>query len=163
MNVRRSLLVASVLAAASWQAMACYTVYDAASRVMYRGEQAPVDMSRPLHETVPTRFPGGQMVFDAGLCSSLPMALPSSHRSRGTPLLTDRRTAQSIGVSYALLSHDIVLVPPGEATVAEAALPSTITVVSGEHRVAMGGPPSPHQSDREAMPQTLQRGGPYRR
>jgi hypothetical protein len=146
MNLRRSLLVAGVLAAASWQAMACYTVYDAGSRVMYRAEAAPVDMSRPLHETVPARFPGGQLVFDNGACASLPMGLPSSHRSGASPLLTDRRTAQAIGVSYALLSHDIVMVPGGEAAVAEAALPSNIMVVPGEHSVAMGGPPRPLSS-----------------
>jgi hypothetical protein len=143
MNIRRSLLVAGVLAAASWQAMACYTVYDAGSRVMYRGEEAPVDMSRPLHDTVPARFPGGQLVFDDGACASLPVGLPSSHRSGSSPLLTDRRTAQAIGVSYALLSRDIVMVPGREAAVAEAALPSTIMVVPGEHSVAMGGPPRP--------------------
>jgi hypothetical protein len=141
MNIRRSLLVACVLAGASWQAMACYTVYDSSSRVMYRAEQAPVDMSRPLHETVPARFPGGQMVFDDVQCSSLPMGLPSSQPSR-TPLLTDRHTAQTLGVSYAVLSRDIVVVPAREAAVAQAALPDSIMVIPGEHSVAMGGPPA---------------------
>jgi hypothetical protein len=142
MNIRRSLLVACVLSAASWQAMACYTVYDSSSRVMYRSEQAPVDMSLPLHDTVPARFPGGQMVFDDVACSSLPSGLPSAHPSRTAPLLTDRRTAQATGVSYAVLSRDIVLVPAGEAAVVEAALQPSIMVVPGEHSVAMGGPPS---------------------
>jgi hypothetical protein len=143
MKIRRSLLVVGVLAAASWQAMACYTVYDASSRIMYRGETAPVDMSRPLHETVPARFPGGQLVFDDGACAALPAGLPSSYRSGSSPLLTDRHSAQAAGVSYAALSRDIVMVPAREAAVAEAALPSGIMVVPGEHSVMMGGPPRP--------------------
>jgi hypothetical protein len=42
----------------------CYTVYDASNRVVYHAAQSPVDMSRPLSETVPQAFPGGHMVFD---------------------------------------------------------------------------------------------------
>lgn len=133
----RSILAAGVLACASWPAVACYTVYDADNRVMYRGEQAPVDMSRPLHETVPRRFPGGQMVFDASSCTALPVSLPS-RRLPPAPLLTERHTAQEIGARYAVLSRDIVMVPPAQADVALTALPAGINVIVGGHSSAMG-------------------------
>lgn len=139
-------LVASLLAAASWQALACYTVYDSNNRVMYRGEKAPVDMSVPLHDTLPQRFPGGQMVFDSGSCALAPAAALSSRSSPGSsaPLFTDRHTAQRIGVPYALVGGDIALVAPRDAVVAEAALPSRISVIPGEEprTTMMGGPPS---------------------
>ena len=61
----KRILFGSLLAAASLQAMACYTVYDRSNRIMYQGEQPPVDMSLPIHETLPARFPGGHMVFDS--------------------------------------------------------------------------------------------------
>ena len=59
-----SLLLGSLLGFASVPALACYTVYDASSRILYQSDKPPVDMSRPLHETLPQRFPGGQLVFD---------------------------------------------------------------------------------------------------
>lgn len=140
------ILVASLLTAASWQALACYTVYNANNRIMYRGENAPVDMSLPLHDTLPQRFPGGQMVFDNGSCALAPVAAlaPRSSAASSAPLFTDQRTAQRIGVPYALVGRDIAMVAPRDAVVAEAALPSRITVIPGEevHGTAMGGPPS---------------------
>ena len=60
----KCLLLCSLLGSASMQAAAsCYTVYDP-SGVVYHESTAPVDMSRPLHETMPARFPGGHMIFD---------------------------------------------------------------------------------------------------
>lgn len=131
----RSLLAACVLAGASWQALACYTVYDVDSRVMYRGDAAPVDMSRPLHETLSQRFPGGQLVFGRAPCAELPASLPS-RRIPPAPLLADRRTAQDIGARYDVLSRNIVMVPAAEAG-GLAALPSGINVLDS-HSVAMG-------------------------
>lgn len=59
------ILLGLACATASWQAAAqCYTVYDQSNRVVYHAGQSPVDMSRPLSETVPQAFPGGHMVFD---------------------------------------------------------------------------------------------------
>jgi len=53
------------LSLASVQATAqCYTVYDRDERVVYQGRESPVDMRRPLHETVPGLFPGGHLVLD---------------------------------------------------------------------------------------------------
>jgi len=146
MKLRR-MFVGSLLAAVSWQALACYTVYDANSRVMDQSDDPPVDMSRPLHETVPERFPGGQLVFDDSRCASLPMAPISSRLPGRAPLLTDRRTAQSIGVPYQLLSRDVAVIAPRDSVVAQAALPSGITVVPAGHSVAMGAPPSARTTD----------------
>lgn len=42
---------------------ACYVVYGPAQQVLYRATQPPVDLSRPLHETVPAVVPGGTLVF----------------------------------------------------------------------------------------------------
>lgn len=42
---------------------ACYMVYSGAKQVIYRSQTPPVDMSRPLHQTIPLVAPGGSMVF----------------------------------------------------------------------------------------------------
>lgn len=117
MKAWRCLFVGSLLAAASWQAMACYTVYDGANRVVYRSAQAPVDMSRPLHETLPQRFPGGQLVFDASSsCSELSAVARPLPPDRPSPVFTDRATAQSMRVPYTVVAGDVVMVRPGVAT-----------------------------------------------
>ena len=69
MKLMKMGLLCGLLAGAN--AMACYTVYDKASRVVYRGMEAPVDMSQPLHEALAGRFPAGaSMVFEQGvLCA----------------------------------------------------------------------------------------------
>ncbi|NKE65893.1 hypothetical protein RAMLITH_08685 [Ramlibacter sp. RBP-2] len=113
-------LLTSLAAAAAWlPAHACYTVYDAAGRVAYRSTQAPVDMSRPLRDTLPQRFPGGHMVFDAAsTCDAIVPEAPRRVAAAGpAPLLTDRDSAQAAGVNYAPLSRDIVMVQPRDAAV----------------------------------------------
>ncbi|HSW16877.1 MAG TPA: hypothetical protein VLJ86_06590 [Ramlibacter sp.] len=53
------------LSLGSVQAFAqCYTVFDRNDTVIYQGRASPVDMSKPLHETVPGMFPGGHLMFD---------------------------------------------------------------------------------------------------
>ncbi len=42
---------------------ACYVVYGPAQQVVYRSTQPPVDLSYPLHETVPMLVPGATLVF----------------------------------------------------------------------------------------------------
>lgn len=98
---------------------ACYTVYDRSSTVVYNSQLPPVDMSRPLHETVPVAFPGGSLVFNTGS-----MDCPSAARrstaaappapSRPSPLLTDRRTAAALHLPHTILPSGIALVsnPP---------------------------------------------------
>lgn len=119
MKLSKPLLV-SFLAVAAWlPAHACYTVYDGASRVVYRSAQPPVDMSRPLHDTLAQRFPGGHMVFDtASACEEIvPEATRRIAAGGPAPLLTDRASAQAAGVNYARLSGNIVMVQPRDAAV----------------------------------------------
>lgn len=54
-------LMAGLFAQGSWAA--CYIVYGADKQIVYRSQIPPVDMSRPLHETVPRIAPGGTLVF----------------------------------------------------------------------------------------------------
>lgn len=118
-------------------AMACYTVYDGSNRVIFRGAEAPVDMSLPLHEAVAKRFPqGSSLVFDQGAtCTPVNLAQvarPSSGMvpvntirsertgrqvspSSAAPLLTDRETAARNGLPHTVVAGDIVLVPPSAA------------------------------------------------
>jgi len=141
----KRLCVCSLLAAASMQAMACYTVYDRSNRVVYQGEDAPVDMSLPIHETLPARFPGGHMVFDS--TTDCP-AIVASARARipggATPLLTNKRTAQSMGVPYTTVAGDIALVQPRDAYMAPG-----VTVIPGttfpEATRMMGAGPAPRR------------------
>ena len=57
---------------AGWAAAQCYTLYDRDNRVVYQGRESPVDMSRPLHETVPALQPGGHLVLDnIGTCEEM--------------------------------------------------------------------------------------------
>jgi hypothetical protein len=107
-------LLLPLLAAVSFNACACYTVYDRSNRVVYLGESPPVDMSRQLHETLPARYPAGQLVFDgATRCPEIDRAAPVVTLRDTAPLLTQKRIAQAMKVPYTVLSGDIVLVPPG--------------------------------------------------
>lgn len=42
---------------------ACYVVYGPAQQVLYRSTQPPVDLSYPLHRTVPVLARGATLVF----------------------------------------------------------------------------------------------------
>jgi hypothetical protein len=113
----KRLLFGFLLGAAAVQASACYIVYDRASRVLYNGESAPVDMSLPLHEALSASFPAGaHMVFDTASACAAVVAGPArapALAGTGTPLLTDRRTAQAMHVPFTPLEGGIALVQPG--------------------------------------------------
>lgn len=52
---------------------ACYTIYDTKNEVIYRDTAPPVDMSRPLGETLPAVAPAGsRLVFspDSHICTT---------------------------------------------------------------------------------------------
>ena len=110
------ILSGSLLAVSSLQALACYTVYDRSNRVMYQGEQAPVDMSLPIHETVPARFPGGHLVFDGSTACENVVASRQAPVPGGTPLITDRQRAQAMRVPYTAMAGGLALVRPEAAT-----------------------------------------------
>ena len=144
----RSVLLASVAALAAGQALACFTVYDRNNRIVYNGAKPPVDMSRPLHETLPKAFPGGHLVFGAGSdCPREtdlggPTQLPS--RDGRSPLLTNVGTAQSMGLPHTVVAAGVALVPqrpddmrPG-VVLAGSGLPD-----AGPDTSAMGAGPAP--------------------
>src|SRR5690242_14112214 len=86
-------LTALLLGLAAGPALACYTVYDRSGRVVYNDEAPPVDMSRPLHETLAARFGDVHMVFDAqAACDSIEPLSPAVALRGGAPLLTDQRS-----------------------------------------------------------------------
>jgi hypothetical protein len=135
MKLKQSLL-SLLLGLAAGQALACYTVYDRSGRVVYNEETPPVDMSRPIHETLPARFAdaNAHLVFDAQAdCDSIaPLSRETASRG-GTPLLTDVRTARAMKVPHTVLAGGIALVQPDDARTApglsvmgNAATPSSI-------------------------------------
>jgi hypothetical protein len=119
MRCWRTLLLAPLLGLASLQAFACYTVYDSSNRVVYQSEKAPVDMSRPLHETLPARFPGASMVFDDSrectVISSVALGNGGQTVRTASPLLTDERTARALNLPHRSLGNGIAVVAPQEA------------------------------------------------
>lgn len=137
-------------------AMACYTVYDGNNRVVYRGLDAPVDMSLPLHQALSAaRFPAGSsLVFDQSpTCAPVNLAqvarptggmVPvNTIRMEGTgrqlspsssaPLLTDRATAQRQGLPHTVVAGDVVVVPAAAA--ARAQVPN-FTVIPADTALA---------------------------
>jgi hypothetical protein len=151
-------------------AMACYTVYDGNNRVIYRGLDAPVDMSLSLHEALAARFPtGSSLVFDqAPTCTPVsiaqvarptgPMVPVNTIRIERTgrqisptseaPLFTDRKTAERQGLPHTTVAGDIVMVPPeaaGRVQMSTYTLIPAVTVArgSGVNTAAMGAGPTP--------------------
>ena len=128
MKFKSALLCGLALAGAN--AMACYTVYDANSRVVYQGTEAPVDMSMQLHEALAARgFPAGsRMQFDRDTCSRVTVASASAARdlppntiriskdhaeakvAQG-PLLTEPGRAASLGMPHTVIASNIAVVP----------------------------------------------------
>jgi len=155
MNRKLKLSVVCGLLLAGANAMACYTVYDAKSRVVYRGPDAPVDMSLPLHQALANSFPAGaSLVFDQGAsCTPVriaqvsrpttPNVPPNTIRmertgrqispSSAAPLLTDRETALRQHLPHTVVAGDIVMVPAEVA--ARADLPH-FTVIPADTAVA---------------------------
>ena len=111
MKLKLALLCAIGLA--SVNAMACYTVYDRQNNIVYNSQTPPVDMSRPLRETVPVAFPGGTMIFgsstDCPREAPTKVSLPASP-SKPSPLLTDRRTAAEMHAPHTILPSGVALI-----------------------------------------------------
>ncbi|HSV35298.1 MAG TPA: hypothetical protein VLI46_07055 [Ramlibacter sp.] len=133
------------LGIASFHASACYTVYDRNERVVYQSEMPPVDMSRPLHETLPARFPGGHMIFDASsecqVISSVASGMGAPTLSSRSPLLTEQRTAQAMNVPHIVLEGGVALVQqrdavmaPGISVVPSSGVPNTSMMGAGPSR-----------------------------
>lgn len=144
---RKHLLLCAVLGAASFSASACYTVYDRSERVVYQSEQPPVDMSRPIHETLPARFPGGHMIFDtAGECTQISSAAAgrgAPDTTTRSPLLTDPRTAVAMRMPHVMLAGGVALVQARDATLAPGltVIPSEPMIASAPNTSVMGAGP----------------------
>lgn len=111
--MKLKLALVCAIGLASVNAMACYTVYDRNNNVVYNAQTPPVDMSRPIHETVPVAFPGGTMVFGAG--TDCPRDMPArvaapAAPAKPSPLLTDRRTAAALNVPHTILPSGVALI-----------------------------------------------------
>ena len=168
-TLKMGLLCGLLLAGAN--AMACFTVYDASNRVVYRGLDAPVDMSLPLKEALSAaKYPNGSsMVFDqSNTCAPVnlaqvarptgPMVPPNTIRMERTgrqmsptstaPLLTDRQTAQRQNLPHTTVAGDIVMVPAVAA--ARVDLP-TFTVVPADTALARA-PVAPNTTAMGAAP-----------
>lgn len=149
---RWKFLLVPLLSLAAAQAFAgCYTVYDRTNGIMYQSDRAPVDMSQPLHETIPARFPGGSLVFNIdGVCpvvSPVAMGNGGHFTTTSSPLLTDEGTARRLGLPHRNVGGNIAMVPsytvamqPGITVV-----PSTMMASRsvGNPTSVMGGPPAP--------------------
>lgn len=86
-----ALLLPGLLLATAAQA-ACYTVLDARGVVVSQTSTPPVDMSRPLHQTVPARYGrGAHMVFGVAEPNCGPVADPWSGAATPRPALRPAR------------------------------------------------------------------------
>jgi hypothetical protein len=145
---RPSLLLCALLGAASFNASACFVVYDRSDRVVYRSLEPPVDMSRPIHETLPSRFPDGHMVFDTS--NDCPAGNVVAARRRiadmtaQAPLLTEERTAVAMGMPHRRLPGGIALVQAKDANVAAGVtvIADTPMAASRPNTSVMGAGPS---------------------
>jgi hypothetical protein len=159
MKLKMGVMIALLLAGS--QALACYTVYDANDRVLYRGADAPVDMSLNLREALAGRYPpSASLVFEQG-SPCAPVGLTQVVRPTGpdvpkntirmertgrqvspsaaAPLLTDLRTAQRQHLPYTVMAGEIVMVPAHAA--ARLDLP-TFTVIPSDPALARSGAPA---------------------
>jgi hypothetical protein len=133
--MKLKLALLAVLAAASANALACYTVYDRNERIVYNAQVPPVDMSLPLHETLPRVFPGGHMVFaantdcPANVNVTAPRAMVVQRRGSSSPLLTDESTARSMGLPHTQMASGAALVPA--QAVARMDLPTFSVIPTG--------------------------------
>jgi hypothetical protein len=160
------LLLGALFAAASFHASACYTVYDRSDRVVYQSLDAPVDMSRPIHETLPLRYPGGHMVFDTEPQCPVTSSVAAQRRTIDTtthsPLFTDERTAAAMGMPHRQLAGGIALVQPRDANLAPGltVIPDTRLAATRSNTSVMGaGPSRPVITELRDPPVTIEQTG----
>ncbi|WP_427911706.1 hypothetical protein ACPWT1_13590 [Ramlibacter sp. MMS24-I3-19] len=144
-------VLAAMLVLGTGQAMACYLVYDRNNQVVYSGDAAPVDMSKPLHEALAAKYPGGHMTFDnARDCPSQGRLRVASTNGK-SPLLVDIRTAKSMGLPYTDMGNGVAMVrerPDSMRTgvnLAESGLPRDDTRAMG------AAPAQPQQNHQQAQ------------
>jgi hypothetical protein len=134
---------------------ACYTVYDRANHVLYQSDKPPVDMSQPLHESVPRRFPGGTLVFDVD--NDCPVVSPVALGEGGpitrtsSPLLTDRHTANRLHAPHRIVDG-VAVIPAAEVTMRPGVTVVPATAVASKSTspptAVLGGPPVRNEAPR---------------
>ena len=62
-TLSKALVVMAAVGLGQLAHAACYQVYAPDNTVVYRSFQPPVDLSKPLHTTMPMAAPGGRLVF----------------------------------------------------------------------------------------------------
>lgn len=93
------------------QALACYTVYDRDSRIIYNDPNPPVDMSVPLHQSLPKRFPAGaSMVWNDSKDCPSEARLQVRARNGKSPLITDQKTADELKLPHKSLGNGLAVV-----------------------------------------------------
>ncbi|QXL84859.1 hypothetical protein [Comamonas sp. NLF-1-9] len=104
-QIRLALTLAALALAVPAAQAACYVVYGPDQQVVYRAQQPPVDMSRPLHETLPQVAPGGSMVFSLDnfgcelTVNQLPLKLTAKAPARGARKARRKAGATAGGAS----------------------------------------------------------------
>jgi hypothetical protein len=89
--------LAALAALMATPALACYTVYDAADRVVYQAQTPPVDMRFQIHEVLPRVYPGGHLVFG----NEQDCPLVNTRSVVATAAVADASTLRPRGGAYA--------------------------------------------------------------
>ena len=149
MKIRHA-LVAAAAALAAGQALACFTVYDRNNRIVYNAMTPPVDMSRPLHETVPAKFPGGSLVNNnGGACprdsGGIGGSLRVSSETGRSPLLTDAASAAAMGLPATPVGHGAVVVRERPDSMRPGMVIAESIPEANGGTTAMGAGPAPQQ------------------
>ena len=151
MRAKRTLL-AAFAALAAGPALACFTVYDRNNLIVYNAIEAPVDMSRPLNETLPQKYPGGHLVFDnTGDC---PTAQPQQQmRIAASPgrsvLLTEPATARAMGLQHTVIADGVAVVQDRPDSMRPGVMVAdTLPVAAPDTRTMGAGPARPAAAPR---------------
>lgn len=148
-NPRWAALLLAILGSAP--ALACFTVYDRNNNVVYNAKEPPVDMSLPLHETLPSVYPGGHLVFGSETTCPSTNTAGRTHLAspRGkAPLLTDASTAKSLGVQHTMLRENVALVPETPDTMPTGVVVADAPVSNANDTRSMGAGPAPQAQRR---------------
>ncbi len=156
------LAVLAAACCAATQALACYTVYDRDNQIVYNAQVPPVDMSRPVGETLPAVFPGGHLVFGAATdCPRENQPLPKlrvTSSSDRSPLLTDAETARSLGLRHTMVGN-VAVVPERPADMRPGVNLAESGLQAPDTRMMGAGPARPGTQAYGAPASGTQRGG----
>jgi hypothetical protein len=87
----RSAVLLSACTLAQAASAACYLVYAPGNELIYRSSRAPVDLSLPLHQTVPKLASGATMVFSRDEFNCATEVNLIAERAQLAQARTDRR------------------------------------------------------------------------